>query len=447
MIGRSMKLGRTAAFALVFLLTTVGLGQAMDIKQVTSPGGIKAWLIEDRTNPVIALDFMIQAGSSVDPAGKEGRARLLSTLLDEGAGEYDALAFQTILENQSISLGFSAGYDSFSGSLFTLTENRETAFELLSLSLNKPRFDAEPVERMRSQALAGLRARANRPNTIAGKTWWKSAFDGHAYGRPSRGSEESLTAVTVEDLRQFMAKGLSRDGLIVSAVGDISAEELGKVVDQVFGALPEKSGYHLPGDVKPGNPGETYIVKRPVPQSVVVFGHRGIAREDKDWYAASILFEVMAGGFGSRLSDEIREKRGLAYSVYAYPAPLKHAAMTMGGVATANERVAESISVLRAEWARMAESGPTEDEVKDAKSFLVGSFVRNLTDSPKIADLLTAIQHRDLGPDYIAQRPDLINAVTMADLKRVAKRLFLPEELTLVVVGDPVGLKASKEVQ
>ena len=298
---------------------------ALDIREVTSTSGVKAWLVEDHTNPILTLSFSFAGGQSSDPVGKEGRARLVSGLLDEGAGERDSTAFQQALSDDSISLRFSARIDRFSGGLTTLTETRDTAVELLRLALTAPRFDPEPVERIRAQVMASLRNDLQRPRTIASRAWWGASFIDHPYGRSGDGTSDSVSSVTADDLREFVNTTFVRQGLVVSAVGDIDAATLSALLDRVFGALPTFGGSTPAPNVTPKAAGQTFVVQDNVPQSVVVFGHAGIARDDADWYAASLLNEIMAGGFGSRLTEEIREKRGLVYGVYAYLLPLDHA--------------------------------------------------------------------------------------------------------------------------
>lgn len=432
------------AAVLAAVIAWTPVAGAFEITKVTSPGGIKAWLVEDHKNPIITLRMAFLGGSSADPVGKQGLAHLASGLLDEGAGGLDSTAFQKTLADDSISLSFDANTDSFSGGLTTLTETSDQAFHLLRLALTEPRFDAEPIERVRGQILAGLRSRKENPNRIAGRVWWKAAFPDHPYGKPKRGTPESLSGITAEDLKAFTNRVFARDKLFIGVVGDITPDRLGGVLDEVFGMLPETSGMPEIADIEVEFTGDMMIVERPVPQSVVVFGHRGIAREDPDWYAATLLFEVLAGGFGSRLTEEIREKRGLTYGISAYPLPLDHSALIVGGVSTVNDRVAETIDLLKSIWTRFGAEGPTDKEIRDAKDYVNGSYNLRFSNSGAIAGVLTAIQRQGLGVDYIDRRPAIIEAISAEDLKRVAKRLFRAEDLTFVVVGQPTGVTATR---
>jgi zinc protease len=434
----------TALSIIAFLsLVLVKYADAFEIKQVTSNSGITAWLVEDHKNPLITMQFMVRSGSSIDPKTKTGLAYLVSGLLDEGAGDLDSKSFQAALEKNSIALSFDARMDSFSGTLSTLTETKEEAFLLLALAVKEPRFDPEPTLRVKSQIAASLRASKENPNNIAGKLWWQLAFPSHAYGRPKKGTPETLASITREDMKDYVNKNLIKDNISISVVGDITTGELSAVLDDIFGDLPSSSSRNELRDTRVKNSGETVVVERDIPQSVVIFGHDGIKRDDADWYAATILFEILAGGFGSRLTEEIREKRGLTYGVAAYPLPLDKAGVIVGSVSTVNGRVAESIRLIRDIWRRFGEEGPTIEEIQNAKDYINGSFSLRFTNSKTIVGVLNALQRFDLGKNYIEERANLIAKVTLEDLKRVAKRIFKAESLTFVIVGNPVNIKAT----
>ena len=436
-----------SVFAVLFVLLLLPVSaQAVTVEKVVSPGGIEAWLVQDHTNPIVTLSFSFEGGAALDPKGKDGLADMASSLLDEGAGDLDSLAFQTRLEDKSIRLSFSAAQDRFTGSLQTLSGNRDEAVGLLALALSQPRFDADPVERIRAQIVAGLKRRLEDPDTIAGRAWFAARFPGHPYGRPADGTPESVARITRDDLKTFVAERFARDGLTVGAVGDITPEQLGPLLDQAFGALPAAGSPALVLEVVPEADGGTKVIRRDIPQSVAVFGHGGLKRDDPDWYAAYTLNYILGGGgFSSRLMEEVREKRGLAYSVYSYLYPYDHTGLYVGGVSTQNARIGESLDLIRAEWARMAEQGPTEQELTDAKTYLTGAFPLRFSSSGKIAGILVAMQTENLGIDYLDKRNGYIEALTMADLKRVAKRLLRPENLSVVVVGAPDGLEAETE--
>lgn len=413
---------------------------ATEIQRVATPGGIEAWLVEDRSVPVVSLSFSFAGGAALDPQGKEGLAELVSGLLDEGAGGMDSRAFQQALEDVAASLRFSADLDRFDGTLRSLSAHKDRAFELLRLALTAPRFDAEPVERIRAQLLAALESRRDDPRRLARRAWYAAAFDGHPYARPVSGSPESLRAIAREDLARFARARLVRAGLAVGAAGDVSAPELAERLDRAFGALPAGGAPPaLPEAVFGG--GRLAIVRKPIPQSVIVFGQAGLKRGDPDYYTAYVMNHILGGGSSSRLNAELREKRGLVYSVYSYLNPLDRAGLVMGGLATANAQAGAALALVRAQWRRLAERGVAAGELADAKTYLNGSFPLRLDSTGDVAAMLTAVQVNRLGIDYLDRRASLIDAVAAADVKRLARRLLDPDALTVVVVGDPEGIE------
>ena len=414
---------------------------ASKVERVVSPGGIEAYLLSEPSIPFLSLALQFRGGSALDPAGKEGLAYMVSGLLDEGAGELDSQAFRTELEDRAIRLAFDVGRDQFTGELKTLTVHRERAFELLRLALTAPRFDAEPVERIRSQIQANLRRRAEDPDYLAGLTWFATAFPGHPYGRPVQGTVESVATIGGADLRGFVRARLARDNLVIGVAGDVTAAELAPLLDLAFGDLPATSAPFELAQTAPKG-GDTVILHRDVPQSQVLFGEPGIARSDPDFYAAYVANHILGGGgFTSRLTEEVREKRGLAYSVYSHLYPLEFATLWLGGLGTANAAVGQALQVTRQQIAELAAGTIEQAELDDAKTYLTGSFPLRLTSNDSIAGTLVAMQVDKLGIDYLDKRNGYIEAVTLADVRRVAARLYDPDHLLVVVVGEPQGLE------
>ncbi len=430
-----------AALAFAWLALSGGPAGAVEVQRVVSPGGIEAWLVEDHSIPIIAVQATFRGGSALDPAGREGLAYFVSKTIDEGAGELDSQAFQGRLDDLVITLRFNAGLDNFGAGLKTLTENRETAFDMLRLALTEPRFDMEAVERIRRAIVSGLSRDLEDPDYLARREWWRQAFPDHPYGRPVRGTPESLAAITPADMHEFVRTRLGRDNLVIGVVGDITGDELGPLLDRTFGALPARAADWTVADVPPRLSGAVSVITKDVPQSTVVFGQAGPKRNDPDWYAAyAVNYVLGGGGFTSRLYQEVREKRGLAYSVYSYLSPMDHAGLLLGGVGTANARVKDSLALIREEFRRMRDEGPTEEELEDAKTFLTGSFFLRFDRSDRIARILVAIQLDELGIDYLDRRNALIEGVTLEDARRVARKVLDPEGLTFVVVGRPEGI-------
>jgi zinc protease len=427
------------------LLALIGISSppahAMKIQQVKSPLGIEAWLVEEHGVPLMAMRFSFEGGNAQDPSGKEGVANFLTAMMDEGAGDLKALQFQERMEEIAMRMGFDDSRDAFYGSFETLTQNREAAIELLRLAINKPRFDADSVERIRKQLLAGLAFAAKDPDKVATNEWYELAFPGHPYGRPSNGTPESIAEITREDLEAYRKRVFSKNTLKVVAVGDIDAQTLRTVLDSVFGELPATAQLVDVPMTAPKLGGEQKVIEMDVPQSVAAFGLGAVARKDPDLIPAFILNHILGGGgFSSRLMEQVREKRGLAYSVYSYLQPFHHTSIFAGGVATKNEEIAQSLDVIRAELKRMAAEGPTPTELDNAKKYLIGSYPLRFDANAKIASQLLGILQDDLGIDYVDKRNGLIEAVTIDDTKRVARRLFKTEDLIVTIVGRPKNL-------
>ncbi len=426
--------------ALGLVVAVAAPARALEIQRVTSPGGIEAWLVEDHTNPILALSFFFDGGAASDPLGKEGRARLAASLLDEGAGEMDAAAFRGALERRSIDLSFDVGRDGLHGSLVTLTDRSDEAGELLALALTAPRFDQEAVERVRRQMLSSLARRESQPNAQAALALQAALFPDHPYGRPSQGSKDSVSALEVADLRAFLEERLARDALVVGAVGDITAKEMGRYLDKVFAGLPQSAHPVTVSETATQAAGHRQEVAIPVPQSSIMLAQHGPLRDDPDYYALVVVDKVLGGGsFSSRLYDEVREKRGLAYGVWSSLRPMDKAGIWYAGTSTQTARVAESVEVIQQVWRDMAEAGPTDAEIKLAVDYLVGSFLLSISSSEDIAGMLVAIQRQDLGIDYIDRRQDIYESLTPEEVRAAAKRWLDPDALAIVIAGAPAN--------
>src|ERR1700722_5702102 len=431
---------RRAVVALLALPLFAPPALATTIERVVSPGGIEAWLVHEPAVPMIAIDFAVVGGAAQEAPGKGGTASLVASLLDEGAGDLDAKTFHARLERKAIELGFQAERDTLRGTLRTLTENKDEAFDYLRLAVTQPRFDATDVEVIRAQLLSMLRRASTSPTNIASQRWWQLAFADHPYGRPVNGTLESLPTMTVADLKDYTHRVMARSNLKVAVVGDIDAEAVKIMLDRVFGALPAQPDLKPVANVAPQGLGRRVVVKVDVPQTVVTFGGPGIARKDPDFMAAYLVNHILGGGsFSSRLYQEVREKRGLAYSVYDSLVWLNHSALFLGGTATRADRASETLDVIDKEIHRLAADGPTAKELADAKAYLNGSFVLNLDTSSKIAALLVQLQLDGLDIDYFTRRSEMINAVTMDDARGGAKR-WLDGGMLVTVAGRPEGL-------
>lgn len=413
----------------------------LPIRSIETPRGVRAWLVEDQSAPLVALRFAFRGGAAQDPVGKAGLANMMSGLLDEGAGPYDSSAFHERLDEFAVELSFDADRDALGGSLRTLTRHRSEAFEMLRLALIEPRFDNDAVERIRAQIIAGLKHESKDPDSIVGRAFSEAAFPGHPYGVAVNGGLDTIPALTREDIAALKQRLTARDNLIIGIVGAISEPEAIAALDRIFGDLPAKAGLTVTPDVTPAKIGDTVIVQLDIPQTALRFGRAGIPRKDDDFIPAMVVNHIFGGGvFQSRLFKEVREKRGLAYSVWSSMVANDHAALLFGGTSTKNERAGEAMQVMREQIKSLSVEGPSDDEVEKAKKYITGSYPLRFDSSTKIAGQLVHMQLDELGIDWMQRRNALVNAVTREDVMRTAHRLFGDGGLLVVAVGQPQGL-------
>lgn len=431
------------AFLTAALLALPAQATSLDIQEVTSPGGIEAWLVEDNSIPFVAIEIWFNGGASLDPEGARGATYLMTGLLEEGAGDLDAQAFAEQVESLAASFSFDIYRDALTISAQILTQNRDQAVDLLRDALIEPRFDDDAIERVRGQVLAIIDGDAQDPDEIAGQTFNALSWGDHPYGSALEGTTESVSALTRDDLLVAHGGVLARDRISVGAAGDITAQELGVVLDQLLGDLPV-TGAPMPDMAEYAlEPGVT-IVEFPSPQSVALFGHQGIGRNDPDFFPAFVLNQVLGGGnFRSRLMQQVRVERGLTYGIGSFLGLSTYGQTVAGQFSSSNELVAEAISVIRDQWRDLAENGITEAELEAAQRYLTGAYPLRFDGNGRIAGILAAMQSDDMPLDYIATRNAQVDAVTLDDVRRVAAELLRPEDLHFVVVGRPEGLEPS----
>ena len=428
-----------AVFA-AFVALALPAHAEMQIKEVVSPGGITAWLVEDHNIPFTALEIQFRGGTSLEAPEKRGAVNLMTALIEEGAADLDSRAFAEARDALAADFSFDSGTDSVGVSVRFLTENRDAAVTLLRSALVQPRFDQDAIDRVREQVLSMLRSDEKDPDTLASNAFDALAFGSHPYGSNGDGTLETVAALTRDDILAAHKGALARDRIYVAVAGDITAEELGPLLDRLLGDLPA-TGAPLPPKAEVLLPAGQTVIDFPTPQASVLFGHVGIPREDPDFFAAFILNEAFGGGrFTARLMSEVRAKRGLTYGIGSYLVGMDQAEMYMGQFSASNDKVAEAIAVVRAEWARIGSEGLTEEELATTKTYLTGSYPLRFDGNGKIANILVGMQMDDMPIDYAVTRNAKIEAVTMDDIKRVAKRIYLPEALQFVVVGQPSGL-------
>ena len=432
-------------FLFAALLLLAAPASAADIKNLDLGKHAEVWFAEDHTVPIVAVVAAMPAGSAYDPSAKAGLAEFAASLMDEGAGNMDSRAFHEALANRAIQFRAGVERDYLTVSVVSLTENLPEAMRLLQVALTRPRFDAEAVSRVRTQILQGLAQDETQPPDVARRAFVQAFFNGHPYGHTSEGDAASIQAITVEDLRGFAKTHWVRGGVKISVAGDITAAAATKLIADTFKPVPETTPPPLPPIGRLGQPG-THITDMAVPQPTVIFGLPGIMRQDPDFipgYVANYI--VGGGGFSSRLTDEVRVRRGLTYGISTALSAYNRASIMQGSVATRADAVRQTIAVVRDTLTKFATGGATQAELDDAKTFLTGSFPIAFASNAGIASQLSAFQRQNLDIGYVARRNGLIEAVTLDDIKRVAKKLYNPARLTVVVAGTPMDGRAAPE--
>jgi zinc protease len=411
---------------------------AAKIQRLISPGGIEAWFVQDATVPVIAMEYAFAGGASQDPPAKSGVGNMVAGLLDEGSGDLDSETFHERLDRRAIELSFTSTRDSFRGSLRMLKDNKDEAYDLLRSALTSPHFDSTDVERIRAQVISGLRRDSTNPGTLASRKFIEIAFGDHPYGRQSTGTLESVPTIDVADLKDYAGRVLAKDTLRIAVVGDVDADTLGKLLDKTFGTLPAKANLTAIPDIIAAKPPQRAFIPLDVPQTVVTFGGPGIRRADPDFMAGYVVNHILGGGgLSSRLYKEVREKRGLAYSVYESLLWMDHSALFVGNTGTRADRAGETLDAIEKEIRRIAEDGPTQNELDEAKSYLKGSQMLALDTSSKLAQALLQYQLDKLPIDYIEKRNAIVDAVTLDDAKKAAQKLWGQGLITVIVGRAP----------
>jgi len=423
-------------------------GKILNVQQFNTPKGIEVWLVKDSTIPVISMSFSFDGGLDYDPEEKSGVGKMVSILLDEGAGEMDSKAFQQELNDYSIYMNFTAGRDAFVGGLKTLKQNRYRAYGLLKLALTSPRFDDDALVRMKNANIASINNNMGDPAWLVARTFNGMIFEGHKYSLPGEGNAHSIKKINRKDLIKFTKDQFATSVLKVAIAGDITAEEASEMVDMAFGELPQFSTVIDTPDAELKYLGKTILLPLDTPQSYVSIGAPGINIKDKTWQAATIMNYVLGGeSFEARLMKEIREKRGLTYGIYSSLSPMNYANLIRVNFSTSNEKTQEALNVLRKEWQKMAKDGISPKELEAAKSFLTGSLLLDLTSTGAISSILNDLQQQGLEYNYINECSDAINAVTIEDVQNVAQKLLDKNNLMITVVGKPQGIKPDITLQ
>lgn len=423
---------------IIFVLAcfVANFSHAVDIQQVTSPKlGIQAWLVESPSLPMVNVHVSFKAGSVFDGDNKQGLAALTASLIPEGSGNMDAAEFTQKVESIGALFSASANRLSTTVAMRMLSDHQDASFKLLGQAITKPRFDEAAFNRIKDATLTGIRAGQQNPGHVAGLLLKEHLYENHPYGQPAVGTLHTVQGLTRFDVKRFYDQNYTQKNMLVSVVGDITAKELGMYLDSMFEGLKQGQAQNSFPDQTPSVTPVVVKKEMNVPQSTVYLAHKGITRDDPDYYAAYVMNYILGGGgFNSRLMEEVREKRGLAYGVYSYFEPLPGGGAFIASVSTNNKDVQKSIDLIKAEISRMHQ-GVSEKEFNGALSYLKGSFPLRLDSSSKVLGYLDTMQLQSLGMDYLDMWTKRIESVTQEDVKRVAKRLLQPNNLMTVIVG------------
>jgi zinc protease len=429
-------------FFMAALLASLSPAFAFEAREVTSKSGLKAWLVEDHSIPLVAMDFSLEGGSASDPEDKDGRANFLSGMLNEGAGDMDGPAFQARIDELAVRMDFGVGPDRFSGALQTISSNQKEAFRLLGLALAKPTFPADSLERVRQQLLQSVQQRDFSPDSIAYRKVSEISFPEQPYSRRSLGTAQTIASLSRDDLVAAHHQLIRRSGLVVSFVGDVTPQEAANILDNVFGTLPNAAPPKPVADTSVAVGPALAVIPYNNPQTIVMFQQRGILDTDKDYMAANVMMEILGGdSLRSRLNEEVRVKRGLTYGISFDLQSFPHAGVLMGSFSSVNDKAAEALQATRDAIRHMERDGPTQQELDEIKTYLTGSYALRFDSTGKIAGFLTALQERGRPINFANIRNSLIEAVTLQQVKDVARKLLDPDKMNVVAVGKPEGLK------
>ena len=438
MIPSRSYLIQTLLLCCLFLLPSLSYATIPPVQEITSRSGITAWCIEDHYLPIVSIKLAFKySGSAYDPENQRGLAVMAASLMDEGAGDMDALEFKEKLEEMATTIDFRTDRDYFTVSIKTLSEHVNETLKLLQIALTTPTFDEEAVARVRGQLVAAIKRQEKEPNAIASRKLMETMFANHPYSHPPYGTIESLNNITPDHLKEYTKTHLTLDRMVIGVAGDITPSDLSKKLSAYLGVLP-KSGVGttvLPEVVYPTT-AQNISIEYPVPQTVIMFGLPAVLRNDPMFYPTYVTnYIIGGGGFESRLMKTVREENGLVYSIASGMDLSDKAGIIAGSAATSSNQAGATLSLLHDVLEEAKDQGLTETELQNAKQYLMGSFSLKLVTNSNLADFLITMQLDHLGIDFLAKRNDYIQAITLSQINHMVKLLINPERMITVIVG------------
>ncbi len=426
----------------------LALAQAADIvptRSVTA-NGMTVLFLEQHFLPTVEIHALVKVGSAQDSPDKAGLANLTASLLDEGTVTRTSRQIAEQIDFVGGSLEAHAAEDFTTASTRVLKKDADLGFALLADMLQHPAFHKQEFERVRTQILGEIVSDDDDPGNVAMKAFHQLIFHGHPYSWPAHGTEETLNKITVADIQQFHAREYLPNQTILVIVGDLTQDQAAALVQTHFGSW--KKGTPSPYQMKkPATIDRKMVqlIEKDLTQSTIVLGHTGISRTNPDYYAVTVMNYILgAGGFSSRLMDSIRDKQGLAYGIMSqFDTRLMPGAFFIS-LQTRTDVTNQAIAGVLAEIKGMRDAPVTDQELNEAKSFIVGSFPLRVDSSAKLANVLAQVELYNLGLDYFTQYPKAIEKVTKDDVLRVARQYLDPQHYALVVVGSIAKAKVKQ---
>ena len=410
---------------------------SLEFEEIKSDKGINFWFVEDKSVPIISISFSFGGGAFNDPQGKEGLSNLMTSLLDEGTSKMTSIDFKQSMKLNGVKLSFSTQKDKVAGTFQVISSNKKKGFQLLFEAINDPSFDKSAIIKVKNQIQSSIKIDESNISNLASMKFNENFYKNHNFSRINKGTIESLRKIKRRDIKDIHKKNLSLSNLTLGVSGDISKNEIGKFVDLVFGELPRFNKNEDIPKFKSLKVGKK-IFNIETPQTAVVFGQQGLERNNEEFFAARIANYILGGGsFQSRLYKNVREKKGLVYSIYSYLLPYKNDGVIVGGFQTRNESVNKVIKMVRDEWKRIKRKSISKEELDNAKTYFKGSFSRNYTSTMSIASLLEIVQYYSLGKDYFIKRDEIIDKLDTDYVNNVASKIFDEKKLFFMIVGKP----------
>ena len=413
-------------------------GFSVPVVEIISPKhGIKAYLLEDNTNPIISMNFLFtQAGYALDDNGQEGISKLTAAIIAEAAGEFDSQEFKEILEDHAISINYKVDVDDFSGSLLTTKQFSSLAFDLLKQTLLKTRIDYKDLKRIKKQIYALLKAQTENPNQQLSLLANKELFPNHPYGKNPLGKKQDIKKISSGDIKKFITSKLGQNNLIVGIAGDITVDEAQKMLDEIFGSLPIVDTNNEIQPVSPYLASGFVHNNQNLPQNIAFIGANAAKRLSKDFYPLYIANHILGGsGLNSRLNQAARAKEGLTYGIYTGLYIPTKTSMIIGGFSTTAENFNRVEEILIDQWCKLGKEGVSSEELNIAKNYLLNSYNLRFADITNISEMLVYMQKENLGIDFLQKRNTYISDVTLEQVNQAAAKYFNSQNLRLISIG------------